>query len=489
VTGTEPPPGLSPLVTDARLWIGGDWVPARAGGTFDVVDPSDGTRIATCADAGASDALAALDAAEEAAERWARTPARTRAEILRRAYELVVDRADELAALITAEAGKPLAESRAEVTYGAEFFRWFSEEAPRIAGRFGNNPEGTGEVIVSHRPVGICYLITPWNFPLTMAARKIAPALAAGCTMVVKPADLTPLTTVLLCKILAEAGVPAGVVNVVTTADPVPVSEALMSDPRLRKVSFTGSTPVGRHLIAQSAQHVLRTSMELGGNAPFLVFEDADLDAAVAGAMVAKFRNVGQACTAANRFFVHASVAEQFVDRVTAAVEQLKVGVGTTPDVTIGPLISDRAVQNTQELVTEARARGARVRAGGSAVERPGSFFSPAVVDQVPTEAAPMREEIFGPVMAISTFETEDEAVRAANSTEYGLVAYAYTRDLARTHRLIDRLETGMIGINTGVVSNAAAPFGGLKSSGLGREGGVEGIHEYLSTTYTLVSR
>jgi succinate-semialdehyde dehydrogenase/glutarate-semialdehyde dehydrogenase len=476
-------------LSDTSLWVAGRWQPATSGRTFDVLDPATGAVIATCADGGADDARAALDGACGVARVWANTPARKRAEVLRRAYDLIVERGEEFAALITAEAGKPLAESRGEVAYGAEFFRWFSEEAPRIAGRYGPNPEGTGEVIVSHRPVGPCYLVTPWNFPLAMAARKVAPALAAGCTMVVKPADLTPLTTILLCEVLKEAGVPDGVVNVVTTTDPAAVSEALMSDPRLRKVSFTGSTPVGRHLIAQSAQHVLRTSMELGGNAPFLVFEDADLDAAVAGAMVAKFRNVGQACTAANRFLVHSSLADDFTARVTAAVNELNVGPGTDPNVAIGPLINDQAVENTTRLVADARERGARVRTGGTAVEGPGSFFAPTVLDRVPVEADLMRNEIFGPVLAITTFDDEDEAVAAANSTEYGLVAYAYTRDLQRAHRLINRIEAGMIGINAGVVSNAAAPFGGLKSSGLGREGGIEGIAEYLSSTYTFLGR
>lgn len=472
-----------------RLWIGGSWVDAQSADTFDVHDPATGALLGRCADADAVDAAAALDAASDSAGRWAQTPARARAEILRRVYDQLVARTEEFAALITAEAGKPLSESRGEVSYGAEFFRWFSEEAPRIAGRYGPNPEGTGDVIVSHRPVGPCYLVTPWNFPLAMAARKIAPALAAGCTMVVKPAELTPLTTILLCDVLAEAGVPDGVVNVVTTTNPVAVSAAVMADARLRKISFTGSTPVGRQLIAQSAQHVLRTSMELGGNAPFLVFEDADLDAAVAGAMVAKFRNVGQACTAANRFIVHSSLAEEFADRVTAEVEALTVGTGTDPEVVIGPLITHRAVETTTRLVADARRRGARVRVGGGPLDRDGSFFAPTVLDQVPVDADLMRQEIFGPVLAITTFDTVDQAVAAANSTEYGLVAYAYTRDLDLAHRLIERLETGMLGINTGVVSNAAAPFGGLKSSGLGREGGVEGIAEYLSSTYTMIAR
>jgi succinate-semialdehyde dehydrogenase/glutarate-semialdehyde dehydrogenase len=476
-------------LSNSGLWIGGQWTDAHAGSTFDVHDPATGRQIATCADADGVDAQAALDAADGAAGGWAEVPPRKRAEILHRIFEQILERTDEFASVITAEAGKPLIESRIEVGYGAEFFRWFGEEAPRIAGRYGTNPEGTGEVIVSHHPVGPCYLITPWNFPLAMAARKIAPALAAGCTVVVKPADLTPLTTILLCDVLASAGVPDGVVNVVTTTDPAAVSDALLSDPRLRKISFTGSTPVGRQLIAQSAQHVLRSSMELGGNAPFIVFDDADVDAAVAGAMVAKFRNVGQACTAANRFLVHSSVCEEFARKVTEAVGSLVVGDGTDPGTTVGPMISSRAVANTDQLVADARARGARVLRGGGPIDCPGYFYAPTVLDRVPIESDLMRNEIFGPVLAITTFDTEEEAIQVANSTEYGLVSYAFTRDLARTHRLIERLETGMLGINTGVVSNAAAPFGGLKNSGLGREGGIEGIAEYLSTTYTLVSR
>jgi succinate-semialdehyde dehydrogenase/glutarate-semialdehyde dehydrogenase len=472
-----------------QLWIGGAWVQPASGGTFEVFDPATGEAIASVADGNGDDARAALDAAAASAEQWANTPARTRAEVSRRVYDQLVSRREEFAHLITREAGKPFAESLIEVAYGAEFFRWFSEEAPRIAGRYGPNPEGTGAVIVSHRPVGPCYLVTPWNFPLAMAARKIAPALAAGCTMVVKPADLTPLTTIALCELLADAGVPSGVVNVITSSDPVSISSALMSDSRLRKISFTGSTQVGRQLIAQSAENVLRTSMELGGNAPFLVFEDADLDAAVDGALLAKFRNVGQACTAANRFFVHSSLAEEFTRRVTAAVKKMQVGQGTNPDVVVGPLISARAVSNTQALVDDALRRGARVTCGGAPIPGPGSFYAPTVVDKVPPDSALMTTEIFGPVLAVTTFDSEDDAVRYANSTEYGLVAYAYTRDLARAHRLIDRLETGMLGINTGVVSNAAAPFGGLKNSGLGREGGTEGISEYLATTYTLIPR
>jgi succinate-semialdehyde dehydrogenase/glutarate-semialdehyde dehydrogenase len=382
--------------------------------------------------------------------------------------------------------GKPLAESLGEVTYGSEFLRWFSEEAPRIAGRYGANPEGTGRMIVSQRPVGPSYLITPWNFPLAMATRKIAPALAAGCTVIIKPAALTPLTTLHFVKLLEEVGLPAGVVNVLTTSSSGAVSEPVLTDPRLRKLSFTGSTPVGVALLKQAADGVLRTSMELGGNAPFIVFEDADLDKAVDGALAAKFRNIGQACTAANRFIVHESVAEEFAARVTERVKGFTIGRGTEEGVTVGPLIDDRAVAKAAALVQDAVSRGASVLTGGQAIDRDGTFFEPTVVTGVVAGSDILREEIFGPVLSITTFTDEAEAVRLANDTEYGLIGYAFTEDLARGQRLIDSLDTGMMGLNVGVISNAAAPFGGVKQSGLGREGGAEGIHEYLSTKYTL---
>ncbi|HEX6954350.1 MAG TPA: NAD-dependent succinate-semialdehyde dehydrogenase, partial [Agromyces sp.] len=418
---------------------------------------------------------------------WAATPARTRSEILYRAYELMHARADVLAEVMTLEMGKPLAESRGEVAYGAEFLRWFSEEAVRITGRYGWNPEGTGRIVVAQRPVGPSYFITPWNFPLAMATRKIAPALAAGCTVVVKPAALTPLTTIAFVQLLEEVGLPKGVVNVVTTTSSSKVSGPIIADPRLRKLSFTGSTEVGRKLIEQSAQGILRTSMELGGNAPFVVFEDADLDKAVDGAMVAKFRNIGQACTAANRFIVHESVAAEFARRVTERVSAMRVGRGTEDGVNIGPLIDDDAVASTHELVEDAVAKGAKVLAGGSPIDGAGSFYAPTVLGDVGSDARLLREEIFGPVLGITTFSDEDEAVRLANSTEYGLISYVFTQDLARGHRMIDRLDTGMMGLNTGLVSNAAAPFGGVKQSGIGREGGFEGIHEFLDTKYTLI--
>jgi succinate-semialdehyde dehydrogenase/glutarate-semialdehyde dehydrogenase len=430
--------------------------------------------------------MAALDAAVAAAADWAATPARVRGEILRRAFDLLHERREDVALLMTLEMGKPLAEARGEVTYGGEFLRWFSEEAVRVSGRYGPNPEGTGRMIVSQHAVGPCYLITPWNFPLAMATRKIAPALAAGCTVVIKPAAQTPLTTMYLARLLQDAGLPDGVVNVITTSSSGAVSGPIIADPRLRKLSFTGSTPVGRKLLEQAAPGVLRTSMELGGNAPFVIFEDADLDRAVEGALAAKFRNIGQACTAANRFIVHSSLADEFGRRVTAAVNDFVIGRGTESGVTIGPLVDGNAVAKAEALVKDAVARGARLATGGSRIDGAGSFFEPTVLTGVAPGSDILREEIFGPVLAIATFDTEDEAVALANDTEYGLVSYVCTESLARGQRMIDRLETGMMGLNVGVVSNAAAPFGGWKMSGLGREGGAEGIHEYLQTKYTL---
>ncbi|WP_062136394.1 NAD-dependent succinate-semialdehyde dehydrogenase [Demequina aestuarii] len=468
------------------LSIGGEWRPASDGSTLDVHDPATGDVIRTVASATAADGRDALDAACDAFASWSATPARGRGEILRRAFDLLTARSDDFAMLMTLEMGKPLAESRAEVTYGAEFLRWFSEEAVRIQGRYGANPEGTGRTIVTEHPVGPCLLITPWNFPLAMATRKIAPALAAGCTAVIKPASLTPLTTMAFAALLEEAGLPAGVLNVVTTAQSSAVSEPIIRDPRLRKLSFTGSTEVGRELLKQAADGVLRTSMELGGNAPFVVFEDADLDKAVEGAIAAKFRNVGQACTAANRFLVHRDVVHEFARRVTARVDAMRVGRGTEHGVEIGPLINEEAVQKAHSLVTDAVARGATVLAGGSPLEGRGTFLAPTVLSGVQPGSDILHKEIFGPVLAIAAFDSEEEAVSRANDTEYGLVSYVFTESLARGQRMIESLETGMMGLNVGVVSNAAAPFGGWKASGLGREGGTEGIHEYLETKYTL---
>ncbi|WP_292836472.1 NAD-dependent succinate-semialdehyde dehydrogenase [Microbacterium sp.] len=470
-----------------QLLIDGRWTDAASRATFPVYDPATGLAIAEIADASADDGIRALDAAVAAQDAWAATSPRERSDILRRAFDLVQQRREDLALVMTLEMGKPLAEARGEVAYGGEFLRWFSEEAVRIAGRYGLNPEGTGRVVVSQRPVGPCLFITPWNFPLAMATRKIAPALAAGCTVVIKPPELTPLTTLLFAQLLQDAGLPAGVVNVVTTTRSGELSAPIIADPRLRKLSFTGSTPVGKKLIAQAAEGVLRVSMELGGNAPFVVFGDADLDRAVDGAMAAKFRNIGQACTAANRFIVHTSIADEFARRITERVSAMTIGRGTDETVQIGPLIDQRAVAKADELVTDALDRGARLLTGGRAIAGPGTFYAPTVVADVAAGSAILREEIFGPVLAIATFEDEDEAVRLANDTEYGLVSYVFTQDLARGHRMIDRLETGMMGLNVGVVSNAAAPFGGVKQSGVGREGGLEGIHEFLSTKYTLI--
>jgi succinate-semialdehyde dehydrogenase/glutarate-semialdehyde dehydrogenase len=468
------------------LFIGGEWSPAISGSTLNVYDPATGEVIKTIADAAVEDGAAALDAAVDAAGAWAKTPHRERAEILRRAFDLVRQHQDDVALLMTLEMGKPLAESKAEVTYGSEFLRWFSEEAVRIFGRYGSNPEGTGRMIVSQHPVGPSFLITPWNFPLAMATRKIAPALAAGCTVVIKPPELTPLTTLYFVKLLAEAGLPEGVVNVITTHTSGKVSGPIIADPRLRKLSFTGSTEVGRKLLEQAAANILRTSMELGGNAPFLIFDDADLAAAVDGAMIAKFRNIGQACTAANRFIVHEAIADEFAARVTERVQAFKVGRGTEEGVQIGPLINADAVEKADALVRDATYRGAKVLTGGQPIDGRGTFYEPTVVTGVRPGSEILREEIFGPVLSIVTFGDEDEAVRIANDTEYGLVGYAYTKDLARGQRLIESLQTGMLGLNVGMVSNAAAPFGGVKQSGIGREGGFEGIREYLSTKYTL---
>ncbi|WP_454294881.1 NAD-dependent succinate-semialdehyde dehydrogenase [Salana multivorans] len=475
-----------------QLFINGEWRDAEHGRTFPVHDPATGVELAQVADASPGNGLAALTAAVDAQEDWASTTPLERSELLRRAFEAVMDQREELAALMTAEMGKPLAEARGEVTYGAEYLRWFAAEALQVGGRHGRNPEGTGDIIVTRRPVGPCYLVTPWNFPLAMATRKIAPAIAAGCTAVVKPASLTPLTTLAFVELLARAGLPAGVVNVVPTSSSGALTEPILADRRLRKLSFTGSTEVGRTLLRQAADGVLRTSMELGGNAPFLVFDDADLDVAVAGAMLAKFRNGGQACTAANRFLVHERVAEEFTARLVARIGELRLGAGSGDGVTLGPLIDVGAVQRISEAVDDAVARGARLVHRGQVPDdlpREGHFLAPAVLTEVPVDAPLWREEIFGPVVALRTFADEDEAVTLANDTDRGLVSYAFTRDLARGHRLLERLDSGMVGLSSGIVSNAAAPFGGIKTSGLGREGGELGIEEYQSVRYAFLPR
>lgn len=468
------------------LFIGGSWRAASGGRTFPVRDPSTGAVLAEVADATPEDGIAALDAAVAAQDDWAATPPRQRSDLLRRAFDLVREHADDLAALMTLEMGKPLAEARGEVTYGGEFLRWFSEEAVRIHGDYRTNPEGTGRAIVLKRPVGPVYAITPWNFPLAMATRKIGPALAAGCTVVVKPAELTPLTTLFLVELFRRAGLPDGVLNVVPSLDAKGLSEPIIADRRLRKLTFTGSTPVGSALLKQAADNVLKTSMELGGNAPLLVFDDADLDTAVTNAMLAKFRNVGEACTAANRFFVQEGIADAFTAALTAKVEELRIGRGSEDGTTMGPLIDERAVDKAARLVDDAVTRGARLVTGGQRVDRPGTYYEPTVLDDVQPGSEILTTEIFGPVVSITRFTTEEEGIRLANDTEFGLIAYAYTTDFARGQRLAERLETGMLGLNTGVVSNAAFPFGGVKSSGLGREGSHEGIEEYLETVYVL---
>ena len=466
------------------LFIGGEWRDSYDGSTIDVEDPATGEILTSVASATTEDGVAALDAAVAAQHDWAATPPRERAEILRSAFDLITERADDFALLMTLEMGKPVAQSKGEVTYGAEFFRWFSEEVVRISGRWSTSPDGNTRLMTMKQPVGPTLMITPWNFPLAMGTRKIGPALAAGCTMVVKPASQTPLTMLALADLLSEVGVPPGVLNVVSTANTGEVMGRLIGDERLRKLTFTGSTPIGKQLVKQSADQLLRVSMELGGNAPFLVFGDADLDAAVDGAMVAKMRNMGEACTAANRFLVHESVADEFAAKFAQRMAEETVGRGTEEGVTVGPLIDGKQRDKVAELVDDATSRGASVVTGGSATGDQGYFFEPTVLTDVSPEADLFREEIFGPVAPITTFSDEDKAVQMANDTEYGLVAYAFTTDLGRTIRVSEGLEFGMVGINQGIVSNPAAPFGGVKHSGFGREGGPEGIEEYLSVKY-----
>ena len=471
-----------------QLYVGGSWRDAGEGATIPVEDPATGETLIEVADATVDDATAALGAAHERFQSFRDHPPRERGDILRRAFDLITERADELALLMTLEMGKPVAESKAEIAYAANFFRWYSEEAVRIDGRFSVNETGKGRVLTLKQPVGPCVFITPWNFPLAMGTRKIGPAIAAGCTMVVKPAKQTPLSMLMLAQILEEAGLPGGVLNVVTAKRSGATMEPLIRDPRARKLSFTGSTEVGRTLIEQSAEQILRVSMELGGNAPFLIFEDADLDAAVEGALIAKMRNVGEACTAANRFHVAGEVAGDFAQRLAARMGELKVGRGTEPDVQVGPLIDDTQRGKVAELVDDARERGAEVLVGGTRVDGAGYFYEPTVLADVPEGARMLDEEIFGPVAPVKGFGSEDEAIAAANDTQFGLVAYVFTRDIDRAFRVIERLETGMVGLNQGMVSNAGAPFGGVKQSGFGREGGPEGIQEYLETKYVALN-
>lgn len=467
-----------------QLLIAGEWRAAQNQAEFTVEDPSTGETLCSVANATAEDGRAALAAASATQHTWAQHAPRERGEILRRAFELMRQREEDLALLMTLEMGKPLAESRGEIAYAAEFFRWFAEEAVRISGDYSVAPSGSGRVLVHRQPVGPAVLITPWNFPLAMGARKIGPAIAAGCTMVVKPAHQTPLSMLALADILREAGLPDGVLNLTPTQHAGQIIEPLLQDGRARKVSFTGSTSVGRTLIKQSADQVLNVSMELGGNAPFLVFDDADLDAAIDGAMQAKMRNIGEACTAANRFYVHADIADDFAQRLAARMNQLRIGRGVRDDVQVGPLIDATQRDKVDELVNDAINTGARVLTGGSATNGHGYFYPPTVLTDVPNQARMSQEEIFGPVAPITTFNTEDAALELANNTEFGLVSYVYTRDLNRAIRVSEGLESGMVGLNQGVVSNPSAPFGGVKHSGLGREGGTVGIDEFLETKY-----
>lgn len=464
------------------LFIGGQWRSTQR--TFDVLDPATNEPLCAVAEATVDDGLAALTAAADAQAEWAATPARQRAELLRAAYQAIIDDTERLALIMTLEMGKPLAEARGEIAYAAEFFRWFSEEACRIEGGYSPAPTGGSRFVITRQPVGPSVLITPWNFPLAMGTRKIGPALAAGCTCVVKPAEQTPLSTLALAEILRTVGVPDGVVNVITTSDPGPVTDAILADARSRKLSFTGSTEVGKLLLEKCARTVMRTSMELGGNAPFLVFDDADPEAAVAGALAAKMRNIGQACTAANRILVQRGIAPEFSRRLAAKMAEMRLGPGIEDGVQIGPLIDTDALHKVQRLVKDARERGAQVITGGEAVEGPGNFYPATVLTGVSDEAEMSHTEIFGPVAAITEFDTEAEAIERANNTPFGLVSYVFTENLRRGLRVSEALETGMVGLNQGVVSNPAAPFGGIKESGLGREGGRVGIDEFLDVKY-----
>jgi succinate-semialdehyde dehydrogenase / glutarate-semialdehyde dehydrogenase len=470
------------------LYVGGKQVPASDAGRFDVLDPATGGVIASVANGTVEDALACVEAADAAAAGWAATPPRQRSEILRKAFELMTERADEIAHLISLENGKALPDARGETAYAAEFFRWYAEEAVRGSGSVMTAPSGTNKIVVLQQPVGICVLVTPWNFPAAMATRKIGPALAAGCTVILKPASDTPLTALLMAKILEDAGVPAGVVNVLPARRSGAVVSAMLHDPRVRKLSFTGSTEVGRVLLREAADQVINCSMELGGNAPFLVFEDADLDAAVDGAMIAKMRNGGEACTAANRFYVHADVASEFSRRLAERMAALRVGPGTADGTEVGPLVNEESAAKVAELVDGAVADGARLVLGGTRPDREGFYFDPTVLLDVPRGAGILGEEIFGPVAPVVTFTDEDDAIRMANDTEYGLVSYLYTTDLARGFRVSERLDSGMVGLNRGIVSDPAAPFGGTKQSGVGREGGHEGMLDYLESKYVAVS-
>jgi len=471
-----------------QLWIGGEWRDASGGDKLPVEDPSTGETLTEVADGTAEDAKAALSAAHEAREEWAASAPNDRSQILQKAFEALNERAEDLALLMTLEMGKTITESKGEIAYAAEFFRWFAGEALRLDGYYKTAGNGAGRVLVMRQPLGPCLMITPWNFPTAMGTRKVGPAVAAGCTMVMKPAQQTPLSMLALAEILHECGLPPGVLNVITSSSSGSTMGPLIEDPRLRKLTFTGSTEVGRSLMEQAAQNILKTSMELGGNAPFLIFDDADVDAAVEGAMIAKMRNVGEACTSANRFHAAGAVADEFATKLGERMGAMKVGRGTEEGVEVGPLIDDDQRGKVAELVDDATGRGASTVVGGSRVDGSGYFYEPTVLSDIPDDAKLLKEEIFGPVAPVKGFSDEDEAVAAANDTEFGLVAYVYTNDLKRAFRVCERLETGMIGLNQGLVSNAGAPFGGWKQSGVGREGGNEGIAEYLETKYVAVN-
>jgi succinate-semialdehyde dehydrogenase/glutarate-semialdehyde dehydrogenase len=477
---------LANVPTD--LWIGGKWRKSSNGERFDVTDPATENKIASVASATPDDAKAAVDAADAAFPAWAAKTPRARGEILRKAYELVMRDAERLARLITLENGKALPDSRGEVAYSAEFFRWFAEEGVRNIGQVSHAPASGARILVQHKPAGIAALVTPWNFPAAMATRKIGPALAAGCTVVLKPASDTPLTMLALMPILEEAGVPAGVVNVIPSRSSGKVVSEMLHDMRVRVVSFTGSTEVGRKLLREAADNIVRPAMELGGNAPFLVFDDADIDAAIEGAMIAKMRNMGEACTAANRFYVHEKVHDEFAEKLAAKMSALKVGNGLDEGVTVGPLVNAEGRDKVIELVDDAVARGAKVLAGGKSIAGKGYFYQPTVLTNVADGSKLLNDEIFGPVAAIQTFKTDEEAIARANDTEYGLAAYLYTKDMARGLRVSEKLDFGMVGLNRGLISDPAAPFGGMKQSGLGREGGHEGLMEFLETQYVSVN-
>lgn len=470
------------------LLIGGEWRHARSGNELRVEDPATGDSIAMVADGGPEDAIDALEAASRAQASWAATAPRFRAEILRAAFELIMARQDDLALLMTLEMGKPVAESKGEVAYAAEFFRWFSEEAVRMKGEYYRSPDGITKVLTTRSPVGPCYLITPWNFPLAMGTRKIGPALAAGCTVILKPAEQTPLCSLALGSILLEAGLPAGVLNIVNTSEPGVITDRLIGDTRLRKLSFTGSTEIGKTLMRNASTNLLRLSMELGGNAPLIVFSDADLDKAIPGAIFAKMRNGGEACTSANRILVHKDLADSFSERLAEELSKMKVARGTVAGAQVGPLIDQDALTKVSGLLEEATAAGGRLLTGGDRVGDKGYFYAPTVITGVPRGARIFREEIFGPVAPIYTFDDDDEAYALANDTNYGLVSYIFTESFKRVHLAIDALQSGMVGVNQGLVSNAAAPFGGVKHSGFGREGGFEGIQEYLDVKYAALN-